>query len=140
MNRYLTVLLLVAFLLLGSAVISASEPKTIPNWVTLRQDIEMLKGSLESIADRVMATYLPGYGMVFVCSSSFKELSVVKPRLERALYFIAPIIVSLPTSERLAIVYYSVPGDPDWELTYVSKASATADPETWDVYINVAPR
>lgn len=139
MNRFFIVALLVALLLLGSAALSASEPKTIPEWPTFRQDMEMVKGSLESIADRVMATYLPDYGMVFMCSSSFKELNVVKPKLERALHFIAPIITSLPAGAKLAIVYYSVPGDPDWELTYVSKADTSANPETWDVYLNVAP-
>jgi len=57
--------------------------------------------------------------------------------MERALMYITPIIVFLPDGERVAISYYCV--YPKWELTYVSRAGTSADPATWDAYLNVAP-
>jgi hypothetical protein len=137
-NRSFVVVLLVALLLLGSVAVSASEPKATPNWYALRQDMEMFKGALKSIMDDVANAYLPGYGVVFLCECSFKGVDEIKPKLERALIFITPTIVSLPAGERVSIVCYGT-AFPDWELTYVSKAGTSANPETWDVYLNVAP-
>ena len=114
MNRSFVVVLLVALLLLGSVAVSASEPKATPNWYALRQDMEMFKGALKSIMDDVATAYLPGYGVVILCECSFKGV------------------------ERVSIVCYGT-SFPDWEWTYGSKAGSSANPETWDVYLNVAP-
>ena len=124
MNRSFVVVLLVALLLLGSVAVSASEPKATPNWYALRQDMEMFKGALKSIMDDVANAYLPGYGVVFLCECSFKGVDEIKPKLERALIFITPTIVSLPAGERDH--FWAAPHSLI-ELTYVSKAGTSAN-------------
>jgi len=37
----------IALMLLGTITSVAAEPKTIPGWVELRQDMELLKGALD---------------------------------------------------------------------------------------------
>jgi hypothetical protein len=136
--KRLYVVALVIMMLAASSTVKASEPKTIPNWYAIRQDMEMFKGALESIVDSVQNSYLPGYGVVFMCKSSFKDVDELQPKLERALIFITPTIASLPAGERVTITCYCS-AFPDWELIYVSKADTSAKPETWDVYLNAEP-
>ena len=137
MNRSFVVVLLVALLLLGSVAVSASEPKTIPNWASLRSDMELFKGALKTIGSDVMNTILPGYGVIFILQS-YKKVEDVQLQIERALVYITPTIASLPVDERIAVVCYCL-SYPGTELMYVSKAGTSANPETWDVYLNVAP-
>lgn len=137
MKRLYVMALVLMMLAIGSTV-NASEPKTIPNWYAIRQDMEMFKGALGSIVDSVQNSYLPGYGVVFMCKASFKGLNEIQPKLERALIFITPTIASLPAGERVTITCYCS-AFPDWELIYVSKADTSAKPETWDVYLNAEP-
>lgn len=137
MKRLCIVVLVVLALAIGSTV-KAYEPKTIPNWYALRQDMKMFKGALESIVDSVQNSYLPGYGVVFMCRVSLKDVGKIQAQLERALIFITPTIASLPAGEKVTITCYCS-AFPDWELIYVSKADTSAKPETWDVYLNAEP-
>lgn len=127
----------IAMMLLGTITSVAAEPKTIPGWVELRQDMELLKGALEGTVARleVLNTYLPGYGVVFLFSvKSGMALDDVQYEVERALRFITPTIGVLPEGEVIAIVGYS--NLYDWEIMYVSRADSSADPDTWDIYYN----
>ena len=133
MKRWCFVASLVVLLAIGSAAM-ASEPKTIPNWNNIRQDMALFQGALkETIGYTVLSTYLPGYGVVFMMDAS-GDLEKVQREIERALIFITPTISSLPEGEIIAIVawrdsYY-------WELMYISKANTSSDPKTWDIYYN----
>ena len=126
----------IAMMLLGTITSVAAEPKTIPGWVELRQDMELLKGALDgTVAETVLNTYLPGYGVVFLFSVKYgMALDDVQYEVERALRFITPTIGVLPEGEVIAIVGYS--SRDDWEIMYVSRADSSADPNTWDVYFN----
>ena len=126
----------IAMMLLGTITSVAAEPKTIPGWVELRQDMELLKGALDgTVAETVLNTYLPGYGVVFLFSVEYgMALDDVQYQVERALRFITPTIGVLPEGEVIAIVGYS--SRDDWEIMYVSQADSSADPNTWDVYFN----
>lgn len=126
----------IAMMLLGTITSVAAEPKTIPGWVELRQDMELLKGALDgTVAETVLNTYLPGYGVVFLFSVEYgMALDDVQYQVERALRFITPTIGVLPEGEVIAIVGYS--SRDDWEIMYVSRADSSADPNTWDVYFN----
>ena len=126
----------IAMMLLGTITSVAAEPKTIPGWLELRQDMELLKGALEgTVASEVLNTYLPGYGVVFLFSVKYgMALDDVQYQVERALRFITPTIGVLPEGEVIAIVGYS--SRDDWEIMYVSRADSSADPNTWDVYFN----
>ncbi len=127
----------IAMMLLGTITSVAAEPKTIPGWVELRQDMELLKGALDGTvaSTRVLNTYLPGYGVVFLFSVKYgMALDDVQYEVERALRFITPTIGVLPEGEVIAIVGYSYWDD--WEIMYVSRADSSADPDTWDIYYN----
>jgi hypothetical protein len=127
----------IAMMLLGTITSVAAEPKTIPGWVELRQDMELLKGALDGTvaSTRVLNTYLPGYGVVFLFSVELgMALDDVQYEVERALRFITPTIGVLPEGEVIAIVGYSYWDD--WEIMYVSRADSSADPDTWDIYYN----
>jgi len=126
----------IAMMLLGTITSVAAEPKTIPGWLELRQDMELLKGALEgTVASEVLNTYLPGYGVVFLFSVKYgMALDDVQYQVERALRFITPTIGVLPEGEVIAIVGYS--SRDHWEIMYVSRADSSADPNTWDVYFN----
>jgi hypothetical protein len=127
----------IALMLLGTITSVAAEPKTIPGWVELRQDMELLKGALDGTvaSTRVLNTYLPGYGVVFLFSVELgMALDDVQYEVERALRFITPTIGVLPEGEVIAIVGYSYWDD--WEIMYVSRADSSADPDTWDIYYN----
>ena len=126
----------IAMMLLGTITSVAAEPKTIPGWVELRQDMELLKGALDgTVAETVLNTYLPGYGVVFLLEVEYgMALDDVQYQVERALRFITPTIGVLPEGEVIAIVGYS--SRDDWEIMYVSRADSSADPNTWDVYFN----
>lgn len=127
----------IAMMLLGTITSVAAEPKTIPGWVELRQDMELLKGALDGTValTTVLNTYLPGYGVVFLFSVELgMALDDVQYEVERALRFITPTIGVLPEGEVIAIVGYSYWDD--WEIMYVSRADSSADPDTWDIYYN----
>jgi len=128
----------IALMLLGTITSVAAEPKTIPGWVELRQDMELLKGALDgTVASEVLNTYLPGYGVVFLFSVKYgMALDDVQYQVERALRFITPTIGVLPEGEVIAIVGYSESLRGDWEIMYVSRADSSADPDTWDIYYN----
>lgn len=128
----------IAMMLLGTITSVAAEPKTIPGWVELRQDMELLKGALDgTVASTVLNTYLPGYGVVFLFEvRTGMALDDVQYEVERALRFITPTIGVLPEGEVIAIVgYYELYSDV-WEIMYVSRADSSADPDTWDIYYN----
>lgn len=135
----------IAMMLLGTITSVAAEPKTIPGWVELRQDMELLKAALAgTVASTVLNTYLPGYGVVFLFSVKYgMALDDVQYEVERALRFITPTIGVLPEGEVIAIVgYYYYDGwfpewySGHWEIMYVSRADSSADPDTWDIYYN----
>jgi len=124
-------------MLLGTVTAVAAEPKTIPGWVELRQDMELFKGALDrTVGHTVLNTYLPGYGVVFLFNANSNDLAAIQREVERALTFITPTISSLPEGERIAIVGYRVSFTGDWEIMYVSRADSSADPDTWDIYYN----
>ena len=139
MRRFCIVVLVVVLLAFGS-VASAVEPKTIPGWADLRQDMELFKGALkQAVGYTVLNTYLPGYGVVFMFTAKNGDVGVVQREVERALRFIAPTISLLPEGEKISVVgYYD--GFNEWELVYVSRVGTSADPATWDVYINKIQR
>lgn len=128
----------IALMLLGTITSVAAEPKTIPGWVELRQDMELFKGALgRTVGSTVLNTYLPGYGVVFMFSVKYgMSLDDVQYEVERALRFITPTIGALPEGEVIAIVGYSESFSGDWEIMYVSRADSSADPDTWDIYYN----
>lgn len=135
----------IAMMLLGTITSVAAEPKTIPGWVELRQDMELLKAALAgTVARTVLNTYLPGYGVVFLFEVEYgMALDDVQYEVERALRFITPTIGVLPEGEVIAIVgYYYYDGwfpewySGHWEIMYVSRADSSADPDTWDIYYN----
>lgn len=128
----------IALMLLGTITSVAAEPKTIPGWVELRQDMELFKGALDrTVGSTVLNTYLPGYGVVFLFSVKYgMALDDVQYEVERALRFITPTIGVLPEGEVIAIVGYSESFSGDWEIMYVSRADSSADPDTWDIYYN----
>lgn len=128
----------IAMMLLGTITSVAAEPKTIPGWVELRRDMALLKGALEgTVADTVLNTYLPGYGVVFMFEVEYgMALDDVQYEVERALRFITPTIGVLPEGEVIAIVGYRESYSGDWEIMYVSRADSSADPDTWDIYYN----
>lgn len=129
----------IALMLLGTITSVAAEPKTIPGWADLRQDMELFKGALDrAVSNTVLNTYLPGYGVVFLFSvKSNMEVSDVQYELERALRFITPTIGLLPEGEVIAIAGYKNEWfEDDWEIMYVSRADSSADPDSWDIYYN----
>jgi hypothetical protein len=133
MKRWCVVAFLVVLVAISSAAM-ASEPKTIPNWNTLRQDMELFKGAFEKVADMsVLNTYLPGYGVVFMGRCSFAKIEDVQRQVERILTFITPTIASLPDGEKVAVAVYSS-GFPAWELMCVTAAGTSGDSATWEVY------
>lgn len=137
MKRFV-VYVAIALMLLGTITSVAAEPKTIPGWVELRQDMELFKGALgRTVGSTVLNTYLPGYGVVFMFSVKYgMSLDDVQYEVERALRFITPTIGALPEGEVIAIVGYSESFSGDWEIMYVSRADSSADPDTWDIYYN----
>lgn len=136
--KHFVVSVAIALMLLGTITSVAAEPKTIPGWVELRQDMELFKGALgRTVGSTVLNTYLPGYGVVFMFSVKYgMSLDDVQYEVERALRFITPTIGVLPEGEVIAIVGYSESFSSDWEIMYVSRADSSADPDTWDIYYN----
>jgi len=139
MRRVVTASVVLLVMLFAAVVASAQVGQPIEGWVELRQDMELFKGAIDrTVANTVLNTYLPGYGVVFLFSiKSGLTVEDVQREVERALRFITPTIEALPAGERIAVVGYreDLLGR-DWELMYISEAASSDDPTTWMVYFN----
>lgn len=139
MRRVVAVLLVMLVMVLSATAASAQVGQPIEGWAKLRKDMELFKGAIDrTVANTVLNTYLPGYGVVFMFSiKSGLTVEDVQREVERALRFITPTIETLPAGERIAVVGYreDLLGR-DWELMYISEAASSDDPTTWMVYFN----
>jgi len=140
-NRSTVVVSFIALLLVGSVSMAAAEPKTIPGWADIMQDMEVFRGALsKALGDEtVLLTYVPDYGVVLVFDT-YGDIPIVQKQVERALRFIVPAISLLPSGQKLVVAgrYSSSRFDSAWELLYVSTPVSNGDPSTWDMYINKA--
>ncbi len=131
MKRSCIVVAIVALLVTSSTVL-ANEPKSIPDWDNIAQDMELFKGALkQTVGSTVLNTYLPGYGVVFIFTTT-NDLTTVQREIERALNSIT--IRSLPKGERIAVVGCHGIVLKERDIMYISDADTSADPDTWDIY------
>lgn len=134
--------MLAALLVISSSAL-ASKPETFWDWNAIRQDMELFEGAIShTVGYERMGAYVPGYGVVFMVESG-KDLDAVQREVERVLTYVAPSISALPEGEKIAIVVFREIGSLIWsrqsytwdELIYISDASTSSDPKTWEVYM-----
>lgn len=133
--RRLLHLLVIAVMVLVVTAAPVLAQEAVPNYSTVKGELDMLAGAMDKTASTVLFTYVPGEGATFVMTVNSNEPEAMRSLLSRTAQFFVPAVTSVPDTERFTFAVRHDIFD-EWELILTLTKGDAGNPDAWTWYFS----